>query len=68
MVSMAVARLVFSSLDMQTHVEISIHYSNLATALKDCNKDCHKVVAFCARISQPCRVITTLHDGCKVVI
>ena len=28
---------------------------------------CHKVVAFCARCSQPCRVVITLYDGCKVV-
>ena len=26
------------------------------------------VVATCARCLQPCRVVTTLHDGCEVVV
>ena len=29
---------------------------------------CHKVVAFYARFSQPCRVVTTLHDSCEIVV
>ena len=26
------------------------------------------IVAFCARRLQPCKVVTTLHDGCEVVV
>ena len=35
----------------------------MATLLQLC-----KVVAICARCLQPCRVVTTLHDDCEVVV
>ena len=44
-----------------SHTEITRLY--IATSLQAC-----KVVAICARFLQPCRVITTLHDGCKMIV
>ena len=32
------------------------------------SQGCHKVMTICARCLQPCRVVTTLHHGCEVVV